>query len=265
MQSRRNIVEALEPRRLLSSISGVVFVDANGNGAMDTGEAPFGGAKVFLDRNNNGVADAGEPSVLADLLGHYSFTGLSAGTYEVGAATVPPGGYKQTTKPPAGVIPLAATHDYALKGSFADAKGGPALKSGGGTISSSGYTFAAGQGLTLSNALTSTGSYSIQVVFTPKTIGGYQKIIDFKNRTIDQGLYSLNGTLELFPVQSAPTAAIKAGQSMDVVLTRDASTKVVTAYINGAKQFSVVGYRGPCHLHWSQCHHQHSRGRSAGQ
>src|SRR5690349_7480876 len=120
MRSRRHIVEGLEPRRLLSSIAGVVFNDANANGTNDTTEAPLGGMQGILDTNNNVVADAGEPSVLSDLLGNYSFPGLKAGTYELGATAVPAGFYKQTTKPPAGVIPLATTHNYPLLGSFAD-------------------------------------------------------------------------------------------------------------------------------------------------
>ncbi|HVT82368.1 MAG TPA: proprotein convertase P-domain-containing protein [Phycisphaerae bacterium] len=42
-----------------SSVSGQVFVDANGNGALDAGEAGIPNASVFLDLNNNGVRDAG--------------------------------------------------------------------------------------------------------------------------------------------------------------------------------------------------------------
>src|SRR5437764_610938 len=126
MQYSAKVVEALEPRRLLSSIAGVVFNDLNGDGTRQATEPPLGGMKVFLDLNNNGVADAGEPSVLSDLLGNYSFPSLTAGNYEVGATAIPSGVYKPTTKPPAGLLPLSATHDYALKGTFADSKGGPA-------------------------------------------------------------------------------------------------------------------------------------------
>ncbi len=41
------------------SISGQVFVDANGNGALDAGEAGIAGTTVFLDLNGNGVPDTG--------------------------------------------------------------------------------------------------------------------------------------------------------------------------------------------------------------
>lgn len=38
-------------------IEGTVFVDTNGNGVRDAGEAPLGGSTVFLDVNNNGLLD----------------------------------------------------------------------------------------------------------------------------------------------------------------------------------------------------------------
>ncbi|HEX4794261.1 MAG TPA: SdrD B-like domain-containing protein [Humisphaera sp.] len=237
-------IEALESRRLLSgSIAGVVFNDLNGNGLKDTGEGGIGSTKVFIDLNNNGTPDVGEPNTLSNSLGSYVFTGLAPGNYAVGAVT--PAGFKLTSKPTGGFVPLSATHDYSLKGSFADAKGGPALKTGGGTLSATGYTFANGQGPSLSSALTAISSYSIQVVFTPSTIGGYQKILDFKNRTSDIGLYSLGGQLVFYSgLGFGPVNTFKAGQSADVVLTRDASSKLVVAYVNGVKQFSFTDTGG---------------------
>jgi hypothetical protein len=238
-----NTIEPLEQRRLLSSIAGVVFTDTNGNGTKDAGEAGLSSVKVFLDLNNNGTPDSGEPSTTSNSSGNYTFSNLAAGNYVVGAVT--PSGDKLTTVPTGGLIPLPATHDYPLKSSFADAKGGPALTSGGGSLSATGYTFATGQGPTLSNALTATGSYTIQVVFTPTTVSGYQKILDFKNRTSDIGLYSLSGTLVFYgSAGSGTTATIKAAQSADVVLTYVASSKLVTGYVNGAKQFSFTDSTG---------------------
>jgi len=54
------------------SISGQVFVDANGNGVLDSGEAGIPGATVFLDLNNDGMPDMG-------------------GTYNFASANVPVG------------------------------------------------------------------------------------------------------------------------------------------------------------------------------
>ena len=80
---------------------------------------------------------------------------------------------------------------------LADANGGPSPVSYGGTLSN-GYTFGVQQGLSLSG----TGIfdvYSIDIHFyfdnVSASFDGYQRILDFKNRTSDSGLYSLNGSL----------------------------------------------------------------------
>jgi len=80
---------------------------------------------------------------------------------------------------------------------LADANGGPPLVSYGGTLSN-GYTFGVQQGLSLSG----TGIfdvYSIDIHFyfsdVNASFNGYERILDFKNRTSDSGLYSLNGSL----------------------------------------------------------------------
>ena len=65
-----------------SSISGSVFVDDNGNGIQDVGEAGIAGVEVTLigeDINGNAV----ELTVLTDANGNYTFDGLVAGTYSV--------------------------------------------------------------------------------------------------------------------------------------------------------------------------------------
>jgi hypothetical protein len=42
-------------------IHGTKFVDANGNGVRNVGEAGLGGVTVYLDLDNDGVLDANEP------------------------------------------------------------------------------------------------------------------------------------------------------------------------------------------------------------
>ena len=92
------------------SISGVVFADTNGNGALDAGEAGLAGWKAYLDSNGNGVFDTGEPSQFTAADGSYSFTGLSAATYHV--RIVPQTGY-QTTAPAGGLYSVAVTSGMA--------------------------------------------------------------------------------------------------------------------------------------------------------
>src|SRR5271165_6304635 len=72
------------------------------------------------------------------------------------------------------------THNYDLTSSLNDTLWGPPLVSDGGTLSASGYTFGANQGLSLSSALTDAGNYSILMDFSFSTLTGYRKILDFK-------------------------------------------------------------------------------------
>src|SRR5262245_12764684 len=115
----------------------------------------------------------------------------------------------------------------------ADANGGPSLVSYGVTLSN-GYYFGANKGLSLSG----TGafdSYSIDIHFYFDNVGasfnGYQRILDFQNRTSDSGLYDLNGALVLFasvynpgdPAAGSATRVFTNGTMADLLVTRDAS------------------------------------------
>lgn len=95
------IANLLVPDLAGGKITGTVFQDNNGNGAIDTGETMPATVTVFLDANNNGVLDAGEFSTTTS--GSFSFTGLAPGTYHV--REVLPAGYVATT--PARDVTLA--------------------------------------------------------------------------------------------------------------------------------------------------------------
>src|SRR6516165_511930 len=85
-------LEALEDRSLLDAstlgtISGVVFVDGNGNGVRDANEAAVAGAPLTL----TGTTAAGAPataSATTDANGGYQFLNVAAGTYQITAGPV---------------------------------------------------------------------------------------------------------------------------------------------------------------------------------
>ena len=78
------------------SLYGIVFNDADRNGAPTAGEAGVAGASVFLDFNNNGTYDAGSDfAATTDANGAYRFVGMAPGTYTVVAAL--PSGYTAAT------------------------------------------------------------------------------------------------------------------------------------------------------------------------
>lgn len=134
---------------------------------------------------------------------------------------------------------------FELNNSYQDASGAYTLGHDGGTFNGAGtgYVFGANQGLTLSNALLNGGSYTITVVFDFDTVSGYRKILDFKDRSSDTGLYFLNGQLNFFNFAGGgPTVA--ADQTVTVELSRDATTQQVTGKVNGTSALSFTDTSG---------------------
>jgi hypothetical protein len=136
--------------------------------------------------------------------------------------------------------PLVASHIYELNGDFADALGGPALVPNGGTIEATGYTFAAGQGPSLSNALANPATYSIEMLFSIDETTSFRKLIDFKDRGTDEGIYNFDTALRFYNVATGPSGAIVAGQPRHLVITRDGATNQFVGYINGVQQFAFT-------------------------
>ena len=131
------------------------------------------------------------------------------------------------------------THQYGLNNTLADSFGGSSLVANGGTlVASGGYSFAANQGPSLSNAIDSS-DYSIALDFSFSNVSGYRKIIDFKNLTSDNGLYTNNGNLDFYPIAGG-SYTINPDTLAKVVLTRDGVTGQTTGYVNGAQQFTFT-------------------------
>lgn len=72
--------ELLESRRLLSSVAGTVFWDANDNALRDQEESVLSTRTVFYDTNFNGSLDAGEVSGVSDSTGAYYLQNLPDST-----------------------------------------------------------------------------------------------------------------------------------------------------------------------------------------
>lgn len=143
----------------------------------------------------------------------------------------------------AGTANAALIHDYQLNGTLADALGGPALVAAGGTLGANNYSFAANQGLSLSNGVSpfSSGNYSIAMTFQFASTDGYTKIIDFKDRSSDVGLYNLSGEFNFYPFSFSGVATnFVPNQDVDLVLTRNVDTNEVVGYINGIQQIAFT-------------------------
>src|SRR5262249_13156131 len=73
------------------TLSGTVFNDVTGNGKNDN-DPGLDMQVVQLDRNGDGTVDA---SATTDAAGHYSFTNVGPGSYQIRLVT--PAGYVDTT------------------------------------------------------------------------------------------------------------------------------------------------------------------------
>lgn len=143
------------------------------------------------------------------------------------------------------------THNYNLGTTgLADTEGGASLVAGGGTLSSAGYAFGANQGLTLSNSI-NPSSYSIFLDFSLSDASQrqYNKIVDFKALTVDDGVYVKTDTTSLVSYYAngndiiAGATPVADNAPLKLALTRDASGQVST-YLNGVQQFSFLGVSG---------------------
>lgn len=149
------------------------------------------------------------------LAGAFAFAGL-AGT---------PAVYAQTL-----------THLYTLDGVYTDLLGGPSLTGNGGTFGPNGLHFGANQGPSLSGGLADIGAYSIETYFNFGSVGGWAKILDFKDRSIDYGVYNHNGANRFYPI-AGTEGEYSPGVMAHLVVTRGAGD-MFTAYVDGELSFS---------------------------
>lgn len=135
----------------------------------------------------------------------------------------------------------APSHVYEFNGDFTDELGGPDLVPAGGTIHADSYSFGPNQGLSLSNGFADPGSYSIEMVFNFSDLDNWRKILDFENLTAVSGLYNSPGNAVYFyPFGSGPADALRKDTNINLVVTRDATTELFTAYTDGIFQFSFT-------------------------
>ena len=138
-------------------------------------------------------------------------------------------------------------HEYELNGTLADDLGGPSLVDNGGTLTGANYIFGPDQGLSLSGALDDPGHYSIEMTsqiddLNGSTTPGWVRLIDFKDRQSDFGIYSIDGFLTFYDGIGFSTGATPIVEDVPFVLlvTRDGTTGEVVAYINGIEQFRFI-------------------------
>ncbi|OYP36019.1 hypothetical protein CGZ80_09700 [Rhodopirellula sp. MGV] len=96
----------------LGSISGVVWNDSNEDGLRQTEEPGLAGWTVYIDANDNGMLDSGEVTRTTNSSGEYEFDNLRPGTYVI--AEVVEGGFSQTFPGAAGASDTGTHADGAV-------------------------------------------------------------------------------------------------------------------------------------------------------
>jgi OmpA-OmpF porin, OOP family len=128
--------------------------------------------------------------------------------------------------------------DYGFQETLKDSGGqGPDLKPLNGKLGAASYKFDAGQGLELPKAGV-TDHYTIEIKFHFDKVDEWQKIVDFKKRTSDNGLYVYNGMLQFYDFGIG--GDLQAGQDYEIRLERDRATKMVRGFVNGLKVFEFA-------------------------
>jgi len=106
----------------------------------------------------------------------------------------------------------------------------------------------AGGGFTLDANQDFADSYTIWVKFAFTEVNGYRKIIDYQNRTSDNGFYFKEGKLLFYPDTSQSTSTTyAANQIIDLVAVRDGSTKTFTVTVqnNDGSNSGTFTYTDP--------------------
>jgi hypothetical protein len=140
-----------------------------------------------------------------------------------------------------GVAQGALIHDYELNGNLNDSLGGPALNSNGGTVGAAGYSYTYTQGLYLLNGLDNTqrANYTIDMYFNITSVGKWNKILDFKNRTTDAGFYfDPSNHPNFYSGLGTGSATVSNGQNLRVTAIRDGTSNTFFLYEDGVLQFS---------------------------
>ena len=137
------------------------------------------------------------------------------------------------------VIP---NHSFALNGALTDSLGSATLAQVGGSLGASGFTFARGEGLSLTGAFADPAVYSVEMVFRFDSLAlPYGRVLNSSGT--DNGLYihDVGGArVDYYNSGSHPGGAFDLGQMHHLVFTRDNGGAI--AYVDGAASLVAADY-----------------------
>jgi hypothetical protein len=163
-------------------ISGVVFEDANNNGARDGGEVGVSGVTVYADINTNGTFDAGDKSTVTDASGNWSVHELGAGTYQL--RVIPGTGFQQTLPASNGAINVTVSGGQIVSNELFGIRA-----SATGSISGHYFGDSDGDGIWDTNESAQPG----KVMYIDANNNGVKDTGETTSTTDTNGLYSFSG------------------------------------------------------------------------
>lgn len=133
----------------------------------------------------------------------------------------------------------ALVHDFELNNTYNDSLSALSLTPNGGTLGATSYSFGANQGVSVDGAI-GPDTYSIEIGISLDKVNGYNRLVDFKDRASDTGLYVLDGHLNFYNVTTGSDVVFTPGTQVDLLLTRDGGTGQVNGYVNGVLEISFT-------------------------
>ncbi|GAA4430958.1 hypothetical protein GCM10023091_00920 [Ravibacter arvi] len=98
------------------------------------------------------------------------------------------------------------------------------------------YHFQANSGLSFDNNLAKgflDKSYSVEIFFMFRNLDNWRRVLDFKNRTTDNGCYMLDGKVNFFNFAVGENAAVRAEKYTHYIFTRDHKRDIIQIYVDG--------------------------------
>lgn len=105
------------------------------------------------------------------------------------------------------------------------------------------YPWNVGLRVPLDDILPDPGVYTIAILFKPETTGGYVRVLDFKNGTVDFGVYLHGGGLMFYNKAPASGVSFADGSYHQAVVTRDAAGRLA-GYVDGSPSWIDVDDTG---------------------
>jgi len=98
------------------------------------------------------------------------------------------------------------------------------------------YHFSTNSGLSFDNNLAKgflDKSYSVEIFFKFQNLDSWRRVLDFKNRTSDNGCYILDGKVNFFNFAVGENASVRAEKYTHYIFTRDHKKDIIQIFIDG--------------------------------